>query len=436
MSRSVKGVFLLISLLMLVWSVVFVISQTYQVVHLAETAFGEGAGQAALWGLLAIYATLILAPVVLFFRLPRTLVPPEDEASPAFEEHLSRLRTRLKTNRRVEGFALDKREDIEKALNTLDAQAEDIIKETASQVFVSTAISQYGTMDALFALSAQSKMVWQVSHVYYQRPPLREMIQLYANVATTAFVAVKLDEVDISEQVGILVKSALGPSLAGSIPGLQFTASVLTNSIVSGSANAFLALRVGIITRQYCNALIKREKSLIKDSATGEAAKLLTSTIATALATVTKQVGVAVAKGVIGAGATVAGGIKQAGATVAEGAMQFSSTVAEGTKQAGATVAEGAMQLGATVAEGTKQAGATVAEGAMQFSATVAEGTKQAGATVAESAVQLFGATAAEDTKQAGATVDKDKKSGLAHNIGAAKRNLMARFGVFTLEKP
>ena len=279
MSRAVKSVFFLLSLLILVWSIVFVINQTYQVVQLAEIAFGKEASQVVLWGLLAIYAVLILVPVVLFVRLPRALVPPRDEASPAFKKHLSRLRTRLKTNRRIEGFALETREDIEKALKALDAQADGIIKETASFVFVSTAISQRGALDALLVFSAQSKMVWQVAHVHYQRPTFREMTQLYANVAITAFMVSELDDIAIGEQVGAVTKDALDAVL-GLVPLVGQATAVVTNSVFSGSINALLTLRVGIIARRYCNALTAREKGLVRRSAIVEAAKLLGSIVA------------------------------------------------------------------------------------------------------------------------------------------------------------
>ena len=55
--------------------------------------------------------------------------------------------------------------------------------------------------------------------------------------------------------------------------------SILTNSILNGTANAFLTLRVGMITRKYCNTLVARDKSLIRKSATIEAAALLGSIV-------------------------------------------------------------------------------------------------------------------------------------------------------------
>lgn len=287
MNRSIKSIFVLISLLILVWGTMIVINQTNQIIQLA-THLDERLGQIVFWGLIAIYAVLILIPIVLFFRLPKALVPPDDETSPAFEKHLSLLKVRLKTNPRTKALTLETREDIEKAIGVLDAQSEDIIKDTASQVFMSTAISQNGNLDALLVLSAQSKMVWQVAHVYYQRPTLREITQLYANVVSTAFVAGELDDIEIGEQVAPIVTNVLG-SFAEVVPGLQTVTSILTNSILSGTANAFLTLRVGMITRQYCNALVTRDKNQIRKSAIAQAATLLGSIVSAGTKRVAKS---------------------------------------------------------------------------------------------------------------------------------------------------
>ena len=287
MNRSIKYIFVLISLLILVAGTVMIVNETNQLVQFA-TQFDERLGRLVFWGLITLYAVLIITPIVLFFRLPKALIPPDDETSPAFEKHLSLLKARLKTNPRTKDLALETREDIEKAIDVLDAQSEDIIKDTASQVFISTAVSQNGNLDAMLVLSAQSRMVWQVAHVYYQRPALREMAQLYANVISTAFIAGELDDIEIGEQVAPIAANALG-SILGAIPGLQNMISIATNCILSGTANAFLTLRVGMITRQYCNALVTRDKSLIRKSAIAEASKLLGSTVSAGAKRVTKS---------------------------------------------------------------------------------------------------------------------------------------------------
>ena len=207
------------------------------------------------WSLLALYAVLIVVPVFMLLRLPRSLMPPTSEDSPEFTRYLESLKKRLRSNTRLKNFDLSNRERIEDALTLLGKQADDIIQKTASTVFMSTAISQSGRLDAFLVLSAQSRMVWQIAHLYYQRPTLRDLIHLYANVAATAFMASELDDIDLNEQVQPVLSSTLG-AMAGSVPGLQLAASLLVTSVLTGTANAFLSLRVDIIAKWYCGSLV------------------------------------------------------------------------------------------------------------------------------------------------------------------------------------
>jgi hypothetical protein len=50
---------------------------------------------------------------------------------------------------------------------------------------------------------------------------------------------------------------------------------LLANSIANGSANAFLTLRVGIIAKQYCEALTKPSQVELRKSATVLAMKMV-----------------------------------------------------------------------------------------------------------------------------------------------------------------
>jgi hypothetical protein len=49
----------------------------------------------------------------------------------------------------------------------------------------------------------------------------------------------------------------------------------VVNSIVAGTANAFLTLRVGLIARAYCGALIVPERRSLRRSAVSQAAQML-----------------------------------------------------------------------------------------------------------------------------------------------------------------
>ncbi len=274
---TLKKIALFASVLIILFFILFVINQTAQVVQLAEKV-APSFGNLVFWGLLIIYAILLLVPLFLFLSLPRSLIPPRSEDTPEFSAYFAALKKRLASNTHLKGLELSSRPNVEEALWILGRKSDEIIQQTASTVFISTAISQSGRLDAFLVLSAQSRMIWRIARLYYQRPMLRDLIHLYANVAGTAFLASEFEDIDISEQVEPVLSSTLG-ALAVTIPGVQLAASILVNSVLTGAANAFLTLRVGIIAKRYCGSLVLAEKRTLRRTASAEAAKLLGSIV-------------------------------------------------------------------------------------------------------------------------------------------------------------
>ena len=314
MNKTLKKITFLTSLFILLFFVIFVINQTSQVVELADKV-SPTFGSIVFWGLLIVYALLILIPVVLLLRLPRSLMPPKSEDASEFGTYLEVLKKRLASNPHLKGLDLSNRLQIEKALAILGQNADKIIQQTAGTVFISTAISQSGRLDAFLVLSAQSRMVWRIARLYYQRPTVRDLIQLYANVVATAFLAGELEDVDISEQVQPILSSVLG-AMAVTIPGFQLAASILVNSVLTGAANAFLTLRVGIIARRYCGSLVIAEKRTLRRTASAEAAKLLGSIVKQGSTKLSKALWEA-SKGRIGTTVSdMRGYIKEAGSSI------------------------------------------------------------------------------------------------------------------------
>ena len=213
-------------------------------------------GTAVLWFLLGLYAALVIATVVFFLRMPEAAraARQRDGAGifPAPRRPADRAWPQTPASR---GYDLSSRAGIEKALEDLGRECDVIIRDSAAAVFVSTAISQSGRLDTVFVLTAHFRMVWRIAGVYSQRPALRELLNLYANVAATAFVAGELDEAEIGEQIEPILSSALG-AVSLSVPGVQAAASIVVTSILTGAANAFLTLRVGIIARRWCGSLV------------------------------------------------------------------------------------------------------------------------------------------------------------------------------------
>lgn len=83
-------------------------------------------------------------------------------------------------------------------------------------------------------------------------------------------IAAGIEDVDIDALVGTVFGSTVA-----AIPGMH----ILTTSILTSSANAFLTLRVGMITKEYCRCTTKLEKRGIRRAATLQAAKLLGSIV-------------------------------------------------------------------------------------------------------------------------------------------------------------
>lgn len=269
MSKIVKRIALLLALFIVIVFAVFVFNQTVQIVQSARTVntvFGDG----VMWALIFTYSLLLIAPLVLWFRLPKRMLPPAVAEGPEYDRFLADLKKRLSRNPRLREMLLNSEADTNAALQTLDKQADDAVASAASAVFLSTAALQSGRLDVLVVLAAQTRLIWQVAHVYYQRPSLRDFVQLYANVASTAFIAAGIEDIDVD----VLVSTVFGSTVAA-IPGMH----LLTSSVLSGSANAFLTLRVGMITKEYCRCTVRVEKSGLRRAATLKAAKLLGSIV-------------------------------------------------------------------------------------------------------------------------------------------------------------
>jgi len=265
----------------------FVVNQTAQIVELAERLdprFGLG----VLWSLLVAYAILLLAPLYLWLRLPPALAPVASDSGPEFERHLAAVRKRLRRNPRLAAAPLETRADLERALTVLSEGSDEIIRDAAAGVFLSTAISQSGRLDTFLVLGAHVRLVWRLAHLYYQRPTLRDMTYLYANVAATAFIAGELEDIDVSQQIQPVLSAVLGGA-ATSIPGFKTASTILVHSVLTGSTNAFLTLRVGMVARGYCSTLVAQDRRVLRRSASAQAAVLLGAIVSRGAKTLVKS---------------------------------------------------------------------------------------------------------------------------------------------------
>ncbi len=279
MNKTIKTLMVLASGLFLLSFTVVVVNQTAQVVILAKEVHPV-LGTVTLWGLLVSYGVLAGVPFVMIVRMPRPLSPPANDSGPEFDAHVAELGRQLETNPRVRLASIRPvdRRGVEDALRVLDEDATRIVKQMATTTFLTTAVSQSGRLDMLLVLVTQSRMIWRVAHLYYQRPSARELFHLYSNVAATAFVVGELDDLELHQMIQPVAAGSLG-TVTGAIPGLQVMTSIVVNSLLSGSANAFLTLRVGMIAKGYCGSLVAQPRAKFRRSATSESARLLSGIV-------------------------------------------------------------------------------------------------------------------------------------------------------------
>jgi hypothetical protein len=270
---SARKIVIALVVLMTVCLLSLIIAGVTSLISLAERIHPL-AGSIVFWTLILAAGFFALYCVIAYAKLPAALIPPEETSGPKHDAYLEALRVRLAANRRTRGKPLTTQEEIENAIGVLSAEADSVVRRTASTVFLSTALMQNGRLDALILLFTQIQMVGRVARVYVQRPSPRELIRLYLNVAGTAFISSGLESLDLGEMVAPLATSIV-PALKGGIPGLSGISALLVRCVSNGAANAFLTLRVGEVARGYCELTSRTSPELIRKSATAAAVQHL-----------------------------------------------------------------------------------------------------------------------------------------------------------------
>lgn len=291
MNISYKKIFALISLFIFIVFTIFVINQTAQVVELSKT-ISEDFSRFVLFSLITIYFVLVSIPIYLILSLPKSLKLPESENTGDYQKYINALKKRLNKNPilKEKNIFIRSDDDLKLALEELNQVADKEIKSNAVVIFTTTAISQSGRLDALLILITLTKMIYRVAKIYNQRPRISELIQLYANVFTTSFIAYSIEEIDISEQIEPITDNLAEISVMKALQSIP-ASKLVANMLLDGAINAYLAIRVGIIAKTYCSSLVKPERRLLRRSAAIQAAKLTVLIIKEFGETIAKKIG-------------------------------------------------------------------------------------------------------------------------------------------------
>jgi len=205
-----------------------------------------------------------------------------DEDRKRFAEELAR---RMRKNPLLrekglipENFSSDK-DYLEASRDFLKARADKEIEQTARRVFLATALSQNGRLDALIVFVCLCRLVWRISSIYNQRPHPREITSLYWAVVTSTFLALSLEELDIATEVtigfGEAFQAMLPAGVTASIPFAGKALQTITASTIDGAANCYLALRTGIIARNAYAYGARQEKRPSRAAVFREAGSML-----------------------------------------------------------------------------------------------------------------------------------------------------------------
>ena len=201
------------------------------------------------------------------------MVMPENPSVEEKELYFEAMIKILKRNKNIhyidfENIELSNQALVDLGFKELDELSNPIIQTTASQIFLSTAISQNGSLDSIAVLISLVRMVWQLASVYQTRPTIKSMGKLYMQVASVVFMARTIEDSDLIEtQLEPLITTILGESIASAIPGMVPITNLVVSSLMEGSLNALLTLRVGIITQSYLGMEKPESKSFIQKNA-------------------------------------------------------------------------------------------------------------------------------------------------------------------------
>ncbi len=199
----------------------------------------------------------------------------------------------------------------------------------ALQVFLTTAISQNGSLDAFAVLVAQSRLVLQIARIYNQRPSVRDLVWLYGNVAMAALLARQIEDLDVAETIQPLVSSVMSSAL-GAVPGMEAAANVFVQSVLSGSANAYVTLRVGVLAKRYCGSLTMPDAGTARKAAFAEAMQMIPSVVHQGGRTVANIIKTAMTK-------TVVDSVRRAGSATVATAGNVTRQIAHGAREVAAS---------------------------------------------------------------------------------------------------
>lgn len=336
-------------------------------VQLDLTAFQTVEVLAPGWGWLAFVSLLALETgavlwlgLAWFARAPRLVLrdDPTEAERQAFARELER---RLKKNPHVRAAGLRATDEhfLEKALDVLDARAGEEIRNSAKRVFLGTALSQNGRLDALIVFVSLARMVWRVSGIYNQRPTPAELWSVYSTVSSATFISFSIEALDIprtiTESMNELLPAVTPAMAASSVPLMGPMMQQCTSAVIDGAANCLLAIRAGVVTRSAFRFAALGREEVRQQACVREAGTMLAEISRETVGAIVE----AFRKQLVNLPVSMGQKISETVGTVADSALEKTRGAAQSVARGGTAVAEAVSSgAGAVIGAGHAVAGA------------------------------------------------------------------------------
>jgi len=241
----------------------------------------------------------------------------------------------------------------------LDARAGEEIRNNAKRVFLGTALSQNGRLDALIMFVSLARMIWRVSGIYNQRPTPAELWSVYSTVSSATFISFSIEALDIprtiTESMNELLPAVTPVMAASSVPLMGPMMQQCTSAVIDGAANCLLAIRAGVVTRSaFRFAALGREEAR-QQACVREAGTMLAEISRETVGAIVE----AFRKQLMDLPASMGQKISETVGTVADSALEKTRGAAQSVARGGTAVAE-AVSSGAGAVIGAGQAVAGV----------------------------------------------------------------------------
>ncbi len=199
-------------------------------------------------------------PIYKIISLPVNIPPAKsrDQESEVVVERLKRFRENPYF--REIGFETSteksEREQYDECIERLSEKCVEIRKRYVNQLFLSTAVSQNGFLDAILILSANTNMIKEIFYLYNGRTSNRDLVAIGVKV----YYSMAISGSEAIEYATEEVFSKLSTETMKSIPFID----KIISSLADGFVNATLLTRISYITENYCKlTYIEKDRDLM-----------------------------------------------------------------------------------------------------------------------------------------------------------------------------